>query len=330
MAGLYQENFVRALQTGLKSILGQWGLPPDTEIRLLCVSENATFLATDPSFDSKLVYRVYRPGYNSLDEIYSELNWIDSIQETQIISTPAIVRTQSGSLLSQFEHDGETRHVVAFGYIEGEEADESDDLVAGFNELGIITAKLHNHAKQWRKPNNFTRKVWNFETTLGNAPHWGDWRDALVFHKEGRILLQTCSDKLARKLRIYGINDGNFGLIHADLRLANLLITENHITAIDFDDCGFGWYMYDFAAAISFIETSPNVPELQEAWLAGYQSINKLDQADIEILPTLIMLRRMLLTAWIAGHRETPTAIELGPGYTDQTLELAEIFLRNY
>ncbi len=39
------------------------------------------------------------------------------------------------------------------------------------------------------------------------------------------------------------------------MRLANLLIDGDRVTLIDFDDCGFGWFMYDFAAAISFFET---------------------------------------------------------------------------
>ena len=43
------------------------------------------------------------------------------------------------------------------------------------------------------------------------------------------------------------------------------------------------------------------------------------------ILPHMIMLRRMLLTAWIASHAETPTAQELvAQGYTAGTVTLAE------
>jgi Ser/Thr protein kinase RdoA (MazF antagonist) len=53
-----------------------------------------------------------------------------------------------------------------------------------------------------------------------------------------------------------------FGLIHADLRLANLMVDDQGLTAIDFDDCGFGWWVYDLASALSFIETDPRLPEL--------------------------------------------------------------------
>jgi hypothetical protein len=39
------------------------------------------------------------------------------------------------------------------------------------------------------------------------------------------------------------------------------------------------------------------------------------------------MLRRMLLTAWVASHAETPTAQAMGTAYTQGTLTLAEGFL---
>jgi hypothetical protein len=39
------------------------------------------------------------------------------------------------------------------------------------------------------------------------------------------------------------------------------------------------------------------------------------------------MLRRLLLTAWIGSHSETPTAQDVIETYTDGTLVLAEEFL---
>ena len=43
-------------------------------------------------------------------------------------------------------------------------------------------------------------------------------------------------------------------MIHGDLRLANLLVDGETTKVIDFDDCGFGWLMYDCATTVSFFE----------------------------------------------------------------------------
>ena len=60
------------------------------------------------------------------------------------------------------------------------------------------------------------------------------------------------------------------------MRLANLLIDGGETKVIDFDDCGFSWYLYDCATALSFIEHRPDVPELVAAWVKGYRSVAPL------------------------------------------------------
>lgn len=119
-----------------------------------------------------------------------------------------------------------------------------------------------------------------------------------------------------------------FGLIHADLRLANLMADDWGLTAIDFDDCGFGWWTYDLASALSFIETDPRLPDLIARWCEGYARIAPLRTEDRAMIPALIFLRRVLLTAWLATRADSDTAQSLGgPAYTKGTLMLAEAFL---
>jgi Ser/Thr protein kinase RdoA (MazF antagonist) len=126
----------------------------------------------------------------------------------------------------------------------------------------------------------------------------------------------------------YGTGPETFGLIHADLRLANLMVNGDTLTAIDFDDCGFGWWAYDLAAALSFIETDPRLPDLIAAWVQGYTRINPLTPQDRAMIPALIFLRRVLLTAWLATRADSDTAQALGgPAYTLGTLALAEDYL---
>ncbi|MDC6726326.1 phosphotransferase enzyme family protein, partial [Leclercia adecarboxylata] len=121
-----------------------------------------------------------------------------------------------------------------------------------------------------------------------------------------------------------------FGLVHADLRLANLLVDGDHLHLIDFDDCGFSWFMYDFAAAVSFFEQEPIIPALMDAWVEGYRTVLPLAAEDAAMLPVFVMLRRIMLVAWIASHSETPTAQELGIPYTQDSLVLADRFLTRY
>ncbi|MGF1560578.1 MAG: phosphotransferase enzyme family protein [Geminicoccaceae bacterium] len=324
---MYTEAFLTDLERGLANNLGAWGLSADTQVTLLNISENATFRADDPVADAPVILRVHRPHYHTRDEILSELAWIDALRTEAIAPIPAPLALQAGGHIAAIDTAQGTRDVVAFEYMSGSEPAPGDDLTDGFHQLGAISGKLHDHARGWTQPADFVRKSWTFDTTVGRTPHWGGWRDALGLTDDGRTVLERTCTVLERRLHAFGTGPDRFGLIHADLRLANLLVDGDRIGLIDFDDCGFGWFAFDFAAAISFYETDPSIPALQDAWCAGYRSVADLDPEVEAELSTFIMLRRLQLTAWIASHAETPTAQEMGSAFTDDTVAIAERYL---
>jgi Ser/Thr protein kinase RdoA (MazF antagonist) len=188
---------------------------------------------------------------------------------------------------------------------------------------------MHAHARDWVRPKGFTRLTWDFETSLGqSAPHWGRWRDGMGLDAEKEELFGRTVAAIGRRLAAYGKEPERFGLIHCDLRLANLLIDQDIVKVIDFDDCGFGWFMYDAATPVSFYEHEPQVPDLIEAWVRGYRSVAPLSAEDEAEIPTFVMLRRLLLVAWIGSHSETELAQSMGVEYTEGTAGLCEEYLR--
>ena len=125
----------------------------------------------------------------------------------------------------------------------------------------------------------------------------------------------------------YGTSAERFGLIHADLRLANLLVAPPVITVIDFDDCGFGWYFYDFGAAVSFLEDDPALPEWQAAWTEGYRSRLPMAPEDEDMLASFVFLRRLMLLAWMGSHSHSKESATKAVTYAQGSCELAERYL---
>ena len=112
------------------------------------------------------------------------------------------------------------------------------------------------------------------------------------------------------------------------MRPANVLVLGDDVRAIDFDDCGAGWFMYDFATTISFIEEHPMVPEWRASWLEGYRSAGTLSAEDEAELDTFVMLRRLMLLCWVGSHfAHAVEAQELGADFTLATCPLAETYL---
>jgi Ser/Thr protein kinase RdoA (MazF antagonist) len=141
-------------------------------------------------------------------------------------------------------------------------------------------------------------------------------------------LFGKTAELIRERLVMYGSGPDRFGLVHCDLRLANLLVHEGAVKVIDFDDCGFTWYMSDIATPVSFYEHRPEVPGLIESLLEGYRTVRAVSRAEEEEIPTFIMLRRLLLVAWVGSHAETDLARSLGVSYTDQTVGLCSAYLR--
>ncbi len=305
---------------------GAYDLDPGAEITLLNVSENGTFRIDDP-VQGRSVLRVHRTGYHAREAIASELAWIAALRGEGIVRTPAFVPSPRGEDVVLVRlHSGEERYVVRFEWVDGVEPTE-DRLAADFERLGAIAARLHEHARSWQRPEGFTRFVWDFDTSLGEQGHWGRWQDGLAVGPKEVDVLGRCADLLRRRLAAYGTGPDRFGLVHADMRLANLLVKGDDVTVIDFDDCGLSWFMYDLGSSLSFIEHEPYVPELVDSWVRGYRAVAPLSDADEAELPTFIMLRRLLLVAWIGSHSSTETAQAMGEEYTATSCRLAEHYL---
>ena len=313
-----------------RDAVAKFGYSPESEVSLLNISENATFKVVDSNTGTDTILRIHRPFYHTAQAIQSELDWVQALRQVQLVRTPAILPAGSGEqIISAQDSTGEERHAVMFEFMPGVEPTE-DRLVDDFKTLGAITARLHDQSKQWQRPSNFFRFTWDFETALGPNGHWGSWRDGLAMGPSELEILGRLSDTLGSRLERYGKSKDRFGLVHADMRLANLLVADKDVTVIDFDDCGFSWFMYDLGSSVSCIEDHPLIPDMTASWVDGYRSVADLSKEEEAELPTFIMFRRLLLVAWVGTHQDTDTGKEMGANFTKVSCELAENYLSKF
>lgn len=339
VVGEFTAAAVAELHARVAASLDRWSLSPATSIVLLNVSENATFALSDPG-GRELVLRLHRVGYSSLEEIRSEIAWMQALRRDGVIETAAPVPGADGEWVQTLHSRAATasrtaaltstpapRFAVAFERLPGTEPD-ARDAALWFERLGELTARMHGHSRSWRPPAAFRRKRWDFDAMVGPQGFWGSWRDGIGLDPAGITVLAATLALIRERLARFGESSAVFGLVHADLRLANLLVDGTHLRIIDFDDCGFSWFLYDFATSVSFIEHEPQVPDLLRAWCSGYRRALPLSDAHAAEISTFVILRRILLTAWLASHAEIPFARELGAGYTAGTVTLAQAWTR--
>jgi Ser/Thr protein kinase RdoA (MazF antagonist) len=308
-----------------------WGVSPAARLTLLNISENATYRVDDPAAPKPLILRVHRTGYHTRDAVRSELAWMKALKEEAGVETPRAIPCRDGELIRTVATPalGEERFVVMFAFIEGQEPD-ADDLTEPFQRLGAIAARMHRHARGWQRPPYFERLVWDFERCVGRNGNWGDWRAAPALDAARIAVLEEMANLIEQRLSRFGQEPDRFGLIHADLRLANLLVTDNDTRVIDFDDAGLGWFMYDLATAVTFMEERPDLDRLLRAWVQGYRIEAPLSAEEEAEIPTFLMLRRLASVAWIGSHPQTDLARELGEPFIEGSVRLARKYVERF
>ena len=128
----------------------------------------------------------------------------------------------------------------------------------------------------------------------------------------------------------YGRTSANWGLIHADLRPSNIIIgPDGELTLIDFDDCGYSWFLYDFAAALTFVEHKPYAPAMAQRWVEGYRSVTALDDSQLEFACALSMLRRLQMIGWTRNHYRDALPAGLLDEQVPGTVTCAERYLED-
>lgn len=312
----------------IQPALSRWPELAGARARLINHSENQTFLVETERW-GRFTLRIHRPGYQSRPSIESELAWMAALRRDTDVPIPEPIPGADGRLLQSFETiDEEARLAVLFRFVDGNEPSPDSNMIGLFRTLGGYAAQLHGHAMQWQRPAGFERQVWQAATILDADGLWGDWRVAPGVDAAIRTMLDRADAALWRRLGDYGLAKDRFGLIHADMRLGNLLVDGPGVTLIDFDDSGFCWFVYDFAAAISFHETHAAVPALRSSWIEGYRSVRELGEEHVDAIDSMVMLRRMALLAWIGSHAETKLAQTHRRGFAAGTGQLAERYLR--
>lgn len=295
-------------------------------ISLLHLSENITFLLTEDSDSTvRAVMRVSRTGYHSRAEIDGEMRWLEHLRRSDTVRTVRPIANDQGNLLTEAKGEDETYLCIVFEYLRGNVLSPGQDgsTEEDFREIGRIAAWLHRDTMEWKESGRLIRPHWDYENMMGVHGLFGDWRECRGLNSQEFDMVDWACQRIKGRLESYGKNDQNYGLIHGDLRAANLLKEGSVIQVMDFDDCGFGWHLYDLAASMSFIEDDRRLGSWVRAWLKGYETVIPLGKKDLQEIPTFIMARRIQLLAWLTSHEDSDPVKELYPGFAGKTVSLA-------
>ena len=130
-----------------------------------------------------------------------------------------------------------------------------------------------------------------------------------------------------RDLIAYGTPAHAYSLIHADFLMDNLIFDKDRIKILDFDDCGFGWHLFDLSTIFLFFRGEDTYDTIRHAVIDGYREVRALSDEELAHMPLFYLVRSFTYLGWVHTRYETSAAKELAPMLTDLACEVAGEYL---
>jgi Ser/Thr protein kinase RdoA (MazF antagonist) len=123
---------------------------------------------------------------------------------------------------------------------------------------------------------------------------------------------------MGRVMTQLGDGADKVGLIHADLHLDNALFWRDDVRVIDFDDCGFGYWLYDIAVSLWELRHRKDYEQFRTALIEGYTQHRPPPYSDLAHLDDFIATRDVAFGLWFTGTAQVNPAFR---AELDQVLE---------
>ncbi|WP_422424561.1 phosphotransferase enzyme family protein [Bacillus sp. PSXD-155] len=231
-------------------------------------------------------------NYKTYEEQIEEVIYTNFLYQNGL-GVPPIIPSLQGNFVEKFTLDKEI-FAVLYKAAPGIHLPRSEWNSNIFKKLGKQIGKSHRISKSFEK--------------IKPVKHINDWYENEEYNflkyipKEENTIREIASDVLT-SIKELPKSPSNYGLIHGDLWLENILVENNsNLTMIDFQDCEKHFYIFDLAVPIySAIEYSfagnGNIVDYEysitKALFEGYQEENELPKEMKDKFPLFIKLKEI-------------------------------------
>jgi len=274
--------------------------------------------------------RIHEPGYQEPEAIEFELAWLTAMRREVNLPVPEPIKTLDGKLLLEMNMPDipGTRYCSLLRWVKGRYLRKTFSPYH-FLQQGRLMAKMHNFSIQWQPAAGFPKRKFDWEglfqndvgSGMANADAWA------LLNPPYREAFSVVAEQVKRVMDEWGENPDSFGLIHGDLGVdANLLFWHGEPRAIDFDDSGFGYYVFDLAVGLDAVRDHPDYEKYKDALLKGYTEFRQLLEEQTEKIDLFLAALEVYWNLWATGG--THLYPELLDEYKDRIASTADFVVR--
>jgi Ser/Thr protein kinase RdoA (MazF antagonist) len=265
----------------------------------------AGWTAGDLYEERQYLLRIHHPTCRSTDTIGLELAWLLAMCRDAGLSVPEPVPTPDGRLLIQISTPGipGERNCSLLRWLKGRFVKRGVGP-RHFRAQGRLMGGLHAFAASWQAPAGLVGRHydWNglFQNDAGSSfPAREAWP---LIPEASAKPFRIVARKVQRIMEAWGRGPDVYGLIHADLGIdANVLFRGGEARAIDFGECGYGYWVYDLAISLEHCREDAAFPRFRGALLEGYGEIRWLPEEHLRHLDLFAAAFYIYWSLWATG-----------------------------
>lgn len=312
--------------------LRRWDLRADS-MRWLGHSSKAVIRVRAAGAD--YVLRLHLPDCANVQWLRSELTWLSMIRRETDLLAPAPVSTPvagGDELLVELLHARLPPPAIAyaalFAFIPGDVKSARDLRPVDISRVGEYLGKMHTIG-QLNPRADFDRPRLDWEGLFAKDSPYAVPTESDLIGEEQRAIMDELAARLRRSLSQLAARDDSSGLIHADLLAKNIVFREATIAALDFEFCGWGFFLYDLAPLLWQLkgERASDYAALEDAFWTGYTSVRPTCESDREWLEPLIAARQYASIRWLLANLHDPKIGEAAPALIAARCRELEAFL---
>lgn len=300
----YQQTYeeqVAAMRGLAEEAAGVWDFTLQ-DLRLIAYTNNAVFRAQTP--DGNYAIRVHRPGYRPPQWIASAQTWMNWLAAGGV-RVPHPVGDIYGGALRGMEG---AVYCTATTWLEGETRPLDALSIADIERIGEQIARLHDISARFTPDADFIRPRLDWRGLFGAGGMYDPGAGRAHFDALAVALMERATERIAVTMDALGESAEAFGLIHGDLIAKNLIFSERDdgVGIVDFDECAYGYYLYDLTPIIWLARTTSRAQAIREALWRGYVKARPQAEAQRPYLDVFVMARHVASCRWIAGNARHP------------------------
>lgn len=262
-------------------------------LKFLVESENDRFLL---SVQYPIPHKQYIPLVSVIE---SHLLWLEALnKETNIVVQKPIPNRSNEVVTCITSQDDESDRVLCslLSWIDGEPIKFPHPK--HIKHIGGLMAQLHKHTQKWKLPEQFIRPSLDADDLSLSLNKLQIARDDGRISKDNFDILFKTAIKIQQAYLDETTDPKKWGLIHNDLVPGNCLFYADDIRPIDFDNCGFGYYLYDLAWVLNQFPS-----DSRRNFMKGYSQIFPLSQEHWSSIEAFMIMSKLRTLSWWVGNQ---------------------------